>query len=146
MKVPVRGFAQHGAKPAPAPAGRGAVVVAQDKEKTEHPVQGLTALYRAGAGQKLASVLMFQKVGQIDLGKLALLRQIPLPGKKQTIAHDYEVTELGGEKQKFTLLDKTQLDDNQPAVLVGLVGRVAAGWKLFPPHTISEVRFAVTKD
>jgi hypothetical protein len=145
LKAPFRGFAQQGAKGASAPTGRPAVVVAQDKEKTQHAVHGLTALYRVGAGQKLAGVLMFQKVGQIDIGKLAHLRQLPAD-KKQTASHDYEVTEAGGEKQKLTLLEKTQLNDTQPATLVGLVGRVAAGHKLFPPHTIAEVRFEAAKE
>ena len=142
MKVPFRGFAQQGAKPVDAPTGRAAVIIAQDKEKTEHKVQDLTPLYRVGMGQRLAPVLMFQKVGQIDVTKLAVLRQVPSPDKKQTISHDYEVTQVGGDKQKLTLLEKTQLTDNQPAVLLGLVGRVPAGFKLFPPHTIAEVRFA----
>jgi hypothetical protein len=91
-------------------------------------------------------VLMFQKVGQIDIAKLAHLRQLPSADKKQTISHDYEVTETGGEKQKLTLLEKTQLNDTQPAVLVGFVGRVAAGYKMFPPHTIGEVRFDGAKE
>jgi hypothetical protein len=141
MAVPIRGFAQSGAKPVEMPTGGKAVIVAQDKEKTEHAVSGLMPLYRVSAGQKLASVLMFQKVGQIDVKTLAVLRQVPPADKKQTISHQYEVTQAGGEKQRLTLLEKTQLDDNQPAVLIGLVGRVAAGFKLFPPHTITEVRF-----
>jgi hypothetical protein len=141
MTVPIRGFAQSGAKPVEMPTGDKSVIVTQDKEKTEHAVSGLMPLYRVGAGQKLASVLMFQKVGQIDVTKLAVLRQLPPADKKQTISHEYEVTQAGGEKQRLTLLEKTQLDDNQPAVLIGLVGRVAAGFKLFPPHTITEVRF-----
>jgi hypothetical protein len=141
MKVPFRGFAQSGAGPVEALSGRSATVIAQDKEKTQHEVQGLMPLYRVGAGQRLAGVLMFQKVGQLDVAKLAGIRRLPPADKKQTIAHDYEVTQLGGDKQKLTLLEKTQLSDNQPAILVGLLGRVPAGFKLFPPHTIAEVRF-----
>ena len=146
MRIPFRGMLHPDAKPVAAPTGRGAVVIAQDKEKTEHQVQALTPLYRVGAGQKLASVLMFQKVGQIDVTKLALLRQLPAPDKKQTVSHEYEVTQAGGAKQKLTLLENTQLEDNQKAVLLGLVGRVAAGFKLFPSHTIAEVRWEGKED
>ena len=70
-----------------------------------------------------------------------MLRQVPAPDKKQAVSHEYEVTHVGGAMQKLTLLDNTQLEDNQQAVLVGLVGRVPAGFKLFPPHTIAEVRW-----
>ena len=141
LKAPVRGFVQHGAKPVEAPTGRLALVIAQDKAKKQHKVYGLMPLYKVGAGQKLASVLMFQKVGQIDLAKIAVLRQVPAADKKKTISHDYEVTQIGGEKEKLTLLDSTQLGDNQKATLLGFVGRVAEGYRLFPPHTIAEVRF-----
>ncbi len=140
MKVPFRGLVHEGAQPAILPKGRGAAVRAQDKEKTEHKVYGLAALYAVNKGHKLANVLMFQKVGQLDLNKISSLHQLPA-AKKQAISHDYEVIRLDGDKQKLTLLDKTQLGDNEPATLLGLVGRVPAGFKLFPPHTIAEARF-----
>ena len=146
MKTPFRALIHHAAKPAAAPTGGGAVVIAQDKAKTEHKVQGLMPLYKVGAGQKLASVLMFETVGQIDVAKIAVLRQNPPAEKKQAISHVYEVTQIDGAKRKLTLLENTQLDGNQKAVLVGLVGRVPAGYKLFPPHTIAEVRFAVKSE
>jgi hypothetical protein len=140
MKVPFRGLVHEGAHPTDPPTGRGAMVIAQDKEKSEHNVRGLAALYAVNKGHKLASVLMFQKIGQVDLAKITVLRQVPA-AKKQTLSHDYDVTQGNGEKEHLTLLDKTQLGDNQPATLLGLVGRVPAGLKLFPPHTLAEVRF-----
>jgi hypothetical protein len=87
---------------------------------------------------------MFQKIGQIDVAKIAGLVQLP-PAKKQTASTDYEITLTDGKKETLTLLEKTALDDNQPAQLIGLVGRTAAGWKLFPPHTIAAVRWEETK-
>ncbi len=146
MKVPFRGFINPAAKPVEAPTGRAAVVVARDKEKTQHKVQGLMPLYKVGAGQKLASVLMFQKIGQLDVSKIAALRQLPPTDKKQTYSHDYEVTQIGGDKEKLTLLDATQLEGNTKAVLVGLVGRVPAGYRLFPASIIAEVRFDVKSE
>jgi hypothetical protein len=143
LKTPIRGIRLRdvkAAKPVELPAGRSAIVIGQDKEKSEHRVTALTPLYRVGAGQRLAPVLMFQKRGHLDLDKIETLRQLPA-AKKQTTSSDYEVTLAGGGKETLTLLEKTTLEDNQPAQLVGLVGRVAAGWKLFPPHTIAELRF-----
>lgn len=141
MKTPVRGFVHHAAKPLEAPSGRAALIVAQDKEKSSHMVRNLMPLYKVGAGQKRAAVLMFQKIGQIDIAKLSGLRQLPPPSKKLNFSHEYEATLLGGDKQTLTLLDSTQLEGGQKATLIGLVGRVAAGYKLFPPHTIAEIRF-----
>lgn len=141
MRLPIRAFVQAAARPVEAPTGRVAIVVARDKDKTQHKVHGLAPLYKVGAGQKLASVLMFQKVGQLDVSKIAALRQLPPTDKKQTYSHDYEVTQIGGDKEKLTLLDATQLEGNAKAVLVGLVGRVPAGYKLFPAPIIAEVRF-----
>ena len=141
MKVPFRGLIHGGAKPVAAPTGRSATVIVRDMEKTPHQVHGLAPLYKVGAGQKLASVLMFQKIGQLDLSKIASLRQLPPTDKKQTYSHEYEVTQAGREKEMLTLLDVTQLDGNAKATLVGLVGSVPAGYKLFPMAIIAEVRF-----
>ena len=144
LKTPIRGIrlrADAAKAEAPAaPAGRAAVVVAADKEKSEHRVFELTPVYQVAGKQRLAPVLMFQKIGQLDIAKVAALRHLP-PAKKQATAPDYEVTLADGTKQTLALLEKTTLDDNQPAQLIGLAGRVAAGWKLFPPHTIAVVRW-----
>jgi hypothetical protein len=137
----VQGVQQPGAKPVEPPTGRPAVVVIQDKKKTEHKVHGLTPLYRAGTGEKLANVLMFQKVGQIDIAKITVLHHLPPADKKQAVSHDWEVTQAGDEKQKLTLLESTQLEGGEKATLVGLVGRVPAGYRLFPPNIIAEVRW-----
>ncbi|MCS7045410.1 MAG: hypothetical protein NZO58_03545 [Gemmataceae bacterium] len=148
MKTPFLGFARKTAKPVPAPTGRRAVVVGQDvvakkndAEAVRHPVHDLVPLYRVGAGQQLAKVLMFQKVGQLDTDRIVGMRHVPLADKKPTASREYEVTVTGGEKQRLSLLDETVLGDNQKAKLIGLVGRVPAGYKLFPPHTIAEVLF-----
>lgn len=144
LKTPIRGIRLRAAADVPpavaAPPGRLATVVGQDKEKSEHPVGDLRPLYRMGASQRRAPVLMFQKIGQLDVGEIVSLKHLP-PPKKQNVAHDYEVTLKNGQTHTLTLLEATTLDDNQPAQLIGLVGRVAAGWKLFPPHTIGAVRF-----
>jgi hypothetical protein len=148
LKTPIRGIRLRAngpeVKPALPPLDRIVTLIGQDKDKSAHQVTELTALYRVGGGQRVAPVLMFQKVGQLDLRKLRALKQLP-PSKKQNIAHDYEVTLADGVKQTLTLLDKTTLDDNQPAQLVGLVGRVSVGWKLFPPHTIASVHLDAGK-
>ena len=40
----------------------------------------------------------------------------------------------------FTLIRDTFPDDNTPAQLQGLIGTAPTGYRLFPPHTISELR------
>ncbi len=144
LKTPIRGVRLHveggAAKPAEKPQGRVAVIVSQDKDKSEHKVFGVTALYRVGTSQRLAPVLTFQKMGQLDIATMDSLRQLP-PEKKGGLAHDYEVTLRDGSKQKLALLEKTTLDENQAAQLVGLVGQGTVGYKLFPPHTIASVRW-----
>ena len=52
-----------------------------------------------------------------------------------TAWHDGTVTPF-----RPTLLPKVTLE-GKPATLVGLVGRVPAGYKLFPLHVIAEVEF-----
>ena len=78
LKAPIRGIRLHAdpsaAKPVAMPAGRTATVVGQDKEKTEHKVVDLMPLYRVGATQRRAAVLMFQKIGQMDVAKIETLK------------------------------------------------------------------------
>jgi hypothetical protein len=58
---------------------------------------------------------------------------------------EMDVTLKDGTSDTMTLLKATKLDNND-AVLVGLVGRVAAGYKLFPVHTITEIQFDEFKE
>jgi len=55
------------------------------------------------------------------------------------------VTLRDGEKHVLTLLTKVELEGTKSATLAGLLGRVAVGYKLFPAHTIAELRLEAEK-
>lgn len=135
--------------PAPQPAvevkGATAVVIGEDKEKTRHPVADLTALYQVDGGiYRALPTLMFKKTVKIDLDKIASMQHVESEDKKQT-SHDFAVTLRDGEKHVLTLLTKVELEGTKSATLAGLLGRVPVGYKLFPAHTIAELRLEAEK-
>jgi hypothetical protein len=128
------------AQPAFEVKGDTAVVIATDKEKTRHTVADLTALYHVNGGvYRALPVLMFKKTVKIDLAKIASMRHVASEDKKQT-AYDFEVVLHDGTKHTLTLLTKVELEGTKAATFVGLLGRVAVGYKLFPTHTIGELK------
>ncbi len=128
-------------KAAPAPTGRPAVVTAKDKKHSQHKVVGLEPLYLVGKGEyRLISKLQFKATVKVPLEKLEKLRYLKPEGKEGAIL-DFEITLKGGQQHTLTLLQNVNPEDGEPARLKGVVGRVAAGYQLFPPHTLEEVRF-----
>ena len=114
------------------PPGRPAVVTLDD-QKTSFPVDDLLPLYRCADGTERAiPVLMFKKSLKVDVRKV---RKISVEGKDT-----WQVTFKDGEEQTLTLLRTVTLDGKE-AELQGLVGRVPAGYKLFPPNTLGQVEF-----
>lgn len=141
LKAGIKGFRF----PAPAqavaaPTGRAATIIALDKEKTKHNVADLVPVYKVAGGYRAAPTLTFQKTVKVDFAKLVKLSHLPAKDKKTT-SLDFEVTLDDGMKQGLTLLEKTTLDDNQAGVLLGLVGKVPAGYRVFPAHTIGELYY-----
>ncbi len=122
-------------EPPSAPAGRTATVTTVYKEKkTTCKVADLQPLYRTAGGEQLSPVLWFKKTLKVDVSKI---QKITANDSEDEPA--WTVTDKDGE-QTLTPLLKTTID-GKPAELVGLLGRVPAGYKLFPVHTISEVQF-----
>ena len=126
-----------GAEIKAAPEGRSAFITApsEAKEKSTHDVRDLQALYRVAEGQVLSPFLFFKKTIKVDLAKVG----------KITVTKSGNDTAWGlsmkaGGEESLTLLTTVTLD-GKPAVLEGFVGRVPAGYKLFPVHTIEEVQF-----
>jgi hypothetical protein len=117
-------------------------IVAADKEKTKHAAHDLQPLYLVDGVYRLLSYVMFKKTVKIDLDKIASLRFIPSEDKKK-ISYDYEVTLRDGTKHTLTILTKIELEKAKSAVFEGFIGRVPVGYKLFPAHTIQELRVAV---
>jgi hypothetical protein len=123
-----------------APAGRPAVVVSADGEtKTTHKVADLLPLYRLpDGGERLLPTLMFRKTLKLDVGKIA---KVAVTGNENDPS--WQVTTKGGGDETLTLLQKIPYEGGQ-ATLEGLVGRVPAGYKLFPVAAISEITFDAT--
>jgi hypothetical protein len=120
-----------------------AVIIGEDKEKPRHEVSDLTAMYRQADGSvRLTPQVFFKKTVKIDLSKLAALRHIESEDKKVT-SYDFEVTLASGDKHTLTMLTKDV--DGKGVTLVGLLGRVPVGYKLFPAHTIAELRMEPEK-
>jgi hypothetical protein len=127
--------------PAAAPAGRPAVVVSADGEaKTTHKVADLLPLYQLpDGGERLLPTLMFRKTLKLDVAKIA---KIATAGAENDPS--WQVTMKGGGDETLTLLQKIPYEGGQ-ATLVGLVGRVPVGYKLFPVAAISEIPFDATE-
>jgi hypothetical protein len=129
-------------KPAPAAgAGRPAQITATDKEKTVHKAADLQPLYKvAGGGERLLPTLMFKKTLKLDIGKVQKLEFL----KSTRTDVECQVTLKDGAEHTLTLLRGIPFE-GQTATLEGLVGRVPAGYKLFPIHTIAEIQFDEVK-
>ena len=143
VKGSIRGvrFPEPKAAAPPAPAGRVAVIKTADKkDKGPFRLNDVQALYRMGDGsEKLLPIICFKKSLKVDLAKL----------EKLTATDDSEdgpawvVTLKDGEEHTLTLLPS--LPDEKASKLEGLVGRVPAGYRLFPLGVISELTFEEVK-
>lgn len=127
-------------KPGAEVKGRPALIVADDKEKTSHTVAGLVPLYFVNGAYRTLPELRFKTTVKIGLDMMTSMRRLPPVEKKQTTL-EFQVTLADGAQHNLTLLSRAEVDDHKSAQLVGLVGQVPAGYKLFPPHTIAELRF-----
>jgi hypothetical protein len=130
----IRGLKFPSAKaPEATPTGRPAVITTVYKDKkTTHKVADLQPLYRTAGGEQLSPVLWFKKTLKVDVTKI---QKIVVNDSEDEPA--WTVTDKDGE-QTLTPLLKPMID-GKPAELEGLLGRIPAGYKLFPAHTISEV-------
>jgi hypothetical protein len=128
--------------PAPAEAGRPAAVVVEGKNNVQK-VADLQPLYEfPDGGERLLPQLMFKETLKIDVAKIQKL--IALEGRVPD-GKEMDVTLKDGNSDTLTLLKTITLDGKQ-AALVGLVGRVPAGYKLFPVHTFTEIQFDEYKE
>jgi hypothetical protein len=127
------------AKAGPAAAEvREATVTVAEKEKNVQKVSDLQPLYRlADGGERLLPTLFFRKTLKVDVAKVQKLHAVE---DKDTPGSEWEVALKDGGEETLTLLAKPTLD-GKPATLEGLLGRVPAGYKLFPVHTLAEVEF-----
>jgi len=102
-----------------------------------HTVRNLKAIYQLAPGVEfLVDVLSLRKGDPISLGgaKPASFKKLEVlavdPNKKSL------VVELDGER---TAIVPTGEHDKKPATLLGFLGEVESGWKLFPLHTVASL-------
>lgn len=124
---------------APAPGGRPATVITADRmKKATHKVTDLQPLYRLPSGhEQLLPILMFKKTLKLDVSKINKL--VLAPGEPDE-ERSFQVTLKDGGDETLILL-RTIPVNGQAAELEGLLGKVPAGWKFFPIHTLGEVIF-----
>jgi len=121
----------------PLPQGRRVLVVSADgKSKTsQHKVVDLMPLYRLPDGrEKLLPTIMFRKTLKLDVGTI---KKIVAAGGDQG---GWQVTRKDGEEETLTLRE-TMPYEGKSARLLGFVGRVPVGYKLFPAGAIAEIIF-----
>lgn len=134
----IRGVRFSAPKAAPSlPQGRRALVVSSDgKSKTsQHKVVDLLPLYRLPNGsEKLLPTILFRKTLKLDLGTI---KKIVAAGGDEG---GWQVTRKEGEEETLTLLPSIPYE-GKSARLIGFVGRVPVGYKLFPASAIAEITF-----
>jgi hypothetical protein len=135
----IRGLRFAAAKTVAPVTGPAATITARDKEKTVHKVHDLVPLYRTGVNLAIHPQLMFKKTVRINLAGIQKLRHIEAEDKKQ-VSNDFEILLEDGKQLTLTLLRDAPLEEGKSSTLLGLIGRVPAGYKLFPLHTIDELR------
>ena len=123
--------------------GRPAVVITQDDDvKKTHKVSDLMALYRLpSGGEKLLPTMMFKKTLKMDLAKV---KTINVSSEKEADSV-WQVVQKDGEEASLTPLGTLPIN-GQTATLIGLVGKVPAGYKLFPIRRLHTIAFDTSEE
>lgn len=129
----------------PLPEGPKTWIIAQDKENTRHEVVGLVPLYQVGKTQSPQPDLHFRVDVKMPLTSIRKLEAINEKGAGLA----FNVTPNDGTATRL-VLNSSIGDPKTGPRLLGLLGRVSAGYKLFPAHTIAvlartEADFATAK-
>lgn len=108
-----------------------------------HQASGIQALYRTGnTEEKLLSYVMFKKTLKVELANIGQLTVGTYNAKDHTA--ECELKQKDGMDLSVTLLATFPIE-GKPATLLGFVGTVPAGYRLFPVHTISQFEPVVEK-
>jgi hypothetical protein len=119
------------------------IVVAGDDKKNVQKVIDLRPLYQFADGtERLVPTLLFKKTLKLDVAELQKLVTVD---SKAAEGKEVDVTLKDGHSDTLTLLKTGRLDEKD-GTLIGLVGRVPGGYKLFPVHTIAEIQFDENKE
>jgi hypothetical protein len=125
--------------PAAMPAGRTADITTSDKkDKGPFKVSGSQALYRLADGsERLLPYMFFKKTLRVDLSKLEKVQKGETSKEEGT---EWSVKFKDGEEHTLSLL--FNLPDDETAHLEGVLGRVPAGYRLFPIGLIAGIEFS----
>jgi hypothetical protein len=104
-------------------------------QKITLEIRDLQPMYRTANGDTLSPLLFFKKTIKIDVAKIAKITVTKLDEDTA-----WGLTMKAGGEESLSLLTNPMLD-GKPALLEGFLGRVPAGYKLFPLHMIEEVQF-----
>ena len=103
---------------------------------TVQQVTNLQALYRTGGGvEKRLPYLIFKKTLKVELANVRTMHVGDYDVKARTAECEVELKD--GSQLSVTLLTSATIDE-KPAALLGLIGEVPAGYKLFPIHTVTD--------
>jgi hypothetical protein len=122
------------------PEGRPAILTTRrgDDSPTEHKMGDFQPLYRFADGHEMLSPTLYCKTGKFEIAKIAkATRSAGAEGNTVWI-----LSFPKGDDQTLTL-DPSPKIDGKEATLAGFIGRVPAGYKLFPAALIQEVEFDV---
>jgi hypothetical protein len=128
-------------KPAPAPKGNLSTIRVNDgKGKSDNLqlVANLQALYKTGDAEVLSNTIMFRKTVKMELGKIDELEVTEYDLK--TNSSEAVVKTKDKMELTLTLLPTLELGEGKTGTLIGFVGQVPAGYKLFPLHTIGMIK------
>jgi hypothetical protein len=126
-------------EPVPSPGKLGWLALASDKG--EHALSNLGSLVRIGTGSRSFDHLFFKVNVKVVPAKIVSMRRVESEDKKSTVA-DFQVAWKAGGSHALTFHDVPPVADAQPTALVGLLGRVDVGYKVFPVHTLMSLRIA----
>lgn len=113
------------------------VTITHNKKQAVQPIHDLQPLYQlTTGGEVIAPAVLFKKSLKVDLANVRKMVGSN-PGQKETTL---EVTFKDGGTETLTALNRVKLDGKE-ASLIGFVGKVPAGWKIYPLHTIVELEF-----
>jgi hypothetical protein len=99
-----------------------------------HSADLVQALYKFGVDEKPLSYLTFKKTLKVELATIAKLSVGAYSVKDRTAECELKLKD--GSELSVTLMTAIQVD-GKPATLVGLMGAVPAGYRVFPVHTFS---------
>lgn len=135
----IKGVAFEGAKPVPArKAAPWQVQIDQAKAMDPTLKAGnFKFLYQyAGGAEVLADAAAVRKGDPLKLDGITQLAVLAVDQN----THVAVVEVLAGESERVVVIPQEVEKDGKKGVLVGLVGEVEAGWKLFPLHTIKVMK------